>query len=142
MDIKESSQVRIQDVFIKHYHDSSDSPISRDEFIRAGWNQQTYLSYYRLSRMLYFSYMSYWHYLESSDFCENAHSVLDDACENMETFFRKAAGITFCVNDFLSFVKEAFSPEVDGAKAFAISQQFVSLIEAFVGMILSISDDR
>lgn len=137
MDINESSQERIQDVFTKHYHDSSDSPISRDEFIHAGWSQQIYLNYYRLSRMLYFSYMNYWHYLESSDLCENAHSVLDDACENMEMFFRTAAGITFCANDFLSFVKDAFSPEVDGAKDFAISQQFVSLIEAFVGKQLS-----
>ena len=80
MDINESSQERIQDVFIKHYHNSSDPPISRDEFIHAGWNQQTYLSYYRFSHMLYFAYESYSSQLNSPENIRKyAHTVLDDA---------------------------------------------------------------
>ena len=103
MDINESSQERIQDVFIKHYHNSSDPPISRDEFIHAGWNQQTYLSYYRFSHMLYFAYESYSSQLNSPENIRKyAHTVLDDACKNFEIFFEKF--IVACLTSFLEFI--------------------------------------
>lgn len=141
MDINESSQERIQDVFIKHYHNSSDPPISRDEFIHAGWNQQTYLSYYRFSHMLYFAYESYSSQLNSPENIRKyAHTVLDDACKNFEIFFEKFIGVTLDTNAAMSFIGDSYLTGLDGTDEFVLSQHFISLLELFIGKQLAASE--
>ena len=142
MEINESSKLPIQEVFIHHFQSFSTSPIPRDEFIQAGWDQQCYLAYYRLTHVLYFAYTSYQQQLHSSlqfpyiyaneflSSCQSARHILDASCENLNNFFKEVVGFSFVPLDLLSFIESSF--QNNSTDAFSSSQYFISLFETFI----------
>lgn len=142
MNMSVSYQSRIQSVFADYFQSSSDTPISRDEFVDAGWSEYAYLTYYRLVKVFYFAYMTYQHTIHSSlrysstskeylALCQNTRFVLDDSCEKIKVFFENAAGFTLSCKECLVFIESVFSPD-DNSMFFSF-QSFISVLESFIG---------
>ena len=117
-----SLQKDVQKLYIDNYYHPSGTyipnpPISRELFLSAGWNINTYFSYCRLARTLYFAYMTYFeHTLRSvSDYSIDIDRKSKEKLEAPAKLL-----VEYALKDFRAFVEKYVGNTFDWTSIFSL----------------------